>query len=67
MLCVSSSATISATPRGVYREAEAIIAQGIITGERGTDGHVLTIEGRPRDRTLTVQLALSIASRTGFR
>jgi hypothetical protein len=35
-----------------------IIAQEIITGERGTDGHLLTIEGRPSDQTLEVQLAL---------
>jgi hypothetical protein len=42
----------------VIVKQKPIIAQGIITGERGTDGHVLTIEGRPRDRTFTVQLAL---------
>jgi hypothetical protein len=42
----------------VYVKRKPIIAQEIITGERGTDGHVLTIEGRPQDCTLTVQLAL---------
>jgi len=42
----------------VFVKHKPIIAQEIITGERGTDGHVLTIEGRPPDRTLTVQLAL---------
>jgi hypothetical protein len=40
----------------VFAKQKAIIAQEIITGERGTDGHVLTIEGSPQD--LTVQLAL---------
>ena len=40
----------------VFVKRKAIIAQEIITGERGTDGHVLTIEGR--DRTLQVQRAL---------
>jgi hypothetical protein len=42
----------------VFVKQKPIIAQEIITGERGTDGHVLTIEGRPADRTLIVQLAL---------
>ena len=42
----------------VLVKQKPIIAQEIITGERGTDGHVLTIEGRPQDRTLTVQLNL---------
>jgi hypothetical protein len=42
----------------VFVKPKPIIAQEIITGERGTDGHVLTIEGRPADRTLEVQLAL---------
>jgi HNH endonuclease len=44
--------------RRVFVKAKPIIAQEIITGERGTDGHVLTIEGCPKDRTLEVQLAL---------
>ena len=42
----------------VFVKQKPIIAQEIISGERGTDGHVLTIEGRPADRTLQVQLAL---------
>lgn len=42
----------------VFVKQKPIIAQEIITGERGTDGHVLTIEGRPADRTLIVQLTL---------
>ena len=42
----------------VFVKHKPIIAQEILTGQRGTDDHVLTIEGRPRDRTLTVQLAL---------
>ena len=42
----------------VFVKQKPIIAQEIITGERGTDGHVLTVEGRPWDRTLEVQLAL---------
>jgi hypothetical protein len=42
----------------VFVKQKPIIAQEIITGERGTDGHVLTIEGRTADRTLMVQLAL---------
>jgi hypothetical protein len=42
----------------VFVKGKPIIAQEIITGERGTDGHVLTVEGRPADRTLTVQLTL---------
>lgn len=42
----------------VFVKQKPIIAQEVITGERGTDGHVLTIEGRPKDRTLMVQLAL---------
>lgn len=35
-----------------------IIAQEIITGERGSDGHILAIEGRPVDRTLEVNMTL---------
>jgi HNH endonuclease len=42
----------------VFQKQKPIIAQEIITGERGTDGHVLTIDGRPAERTLEVQLAL---------
>jgi hypothetical protein len=42
----------------VFVKHKPIIAQEILTGQRGTDDHVLTIEGRPQDRTLTVQLAL---------
>ena len=42
----------------VFVKQKPIIAQEIMTGERGTDGHVLTVEGRPWDRTLEVQLAL---------
>ncbi len=42
----------------VFEKQKPIIAQEIITGKRGADGHVLTIEGRPADRSLIVQLAL---------
>jgi hypothetical protein len=42
----------------VFVKQKPIIAQEIITGQRGTEGHVLTLEGRPSDRTLEVQLAL---------
>jgi len=42
----------------VFIKHKPIIAQEIITGERGTEGHVLTVEGRSADRTLEVQLAL---------
>lgn len=45
-------------PGRVFVKQKPIIAQEIITGERGTDGHVLTIEGRPADRLLEVQIAL---------
>ena len=42
----------------VLEKQKPIIAQEIITGQRGTDGHVLTIEGRPANQTLMIQLAL---------
>jgi len=42
----------------VFLKHKAIIAQEIISGERGADGHVLTVEGRPKDRTIEVQVAL---------
>ena len=42
----------------LFVKQKPIIAQEIITGQRGTEGHVLTLEGRPSDRTLEVQLAL---------
>lgn len=42
----------------VFVKQKPIIAQEIISGKRGTDGHVLTIEGRPSDRILEVQIAL---------
>lgn len=42
----------------VFVKQKPIIAQEILSGERGTDGRVLTVEGRPSDRTLEVQLAL---------
>lgn len=42
----------------LFVKQKPIIAQEIITGQRGTDGHVLTIEGRPSNRTVMVQLAL---------
>jgi hypothetical protein len=35
-----------------------IIAQEIIRGERWTDGHILTIEGRPKDSVVEAQVAL---------
>jgi hypothetical protein len=41
----------------VFVKHKPIIAQEIVSGERGTDGHVLTIEGRT-DGILEVQLAL---------
>jgi hypothetical protein len=42
----------------IFVKQKPIIAQEIVSGQRGTDGHVLTVEGRPADRTLEVQLAL---------
>ena len=42
----------------VFVKHKPIVAQEIISGQRGTDGHVLTVEGRPADRTLEMQLAL---------
>jgi len=42
----------------VFVKGKAIIAQEIISGERTTDGHVLTVEGRPMDRALEIQVAL---------
>jgi hypothetical protein len=42
----------------VFVKQKPIIAQEILSGERGTDGHVLTVEGRPSDGSLQVQLAL---------
>jgi hypothetical protein len=42
----------------VFVKPKPIVAQEILSGERRTDGHVLTVEGRPSDRTLEVQLAL---------
>jgi len=41
-----------------FVKRKPIIAQEIIRSERWTDGHVLTIEGRPRDRIVEVQVAL---------
>jgi hypothetical protein len=41
-----------------YIKPNAIIAQEIIKNERWTDGHVLTIEGRPKDGTVLAQVAL---------
>ncbi|MGF7183227.1 hypothetical protein [Tunturiibacter psychrotolerans] len=42
----------------VFVKGKPITAQEIVTGERGTDGHVLTVEGRRAERTLEMQLAL---------
>jgi len=42
----------------VFVKGKPIIAQEIVTGQRGTDGHVLTVEGRLSDQTLEIQLAL---------
>jgi hypothetical protein len=42
----------------VIDRKKPIIAQEIITGQRGTDGHILAIEGRPADRTLEVSITL---------
>jgi hypothetical protein len=41
-----------------YIKPDAIIAQEILRNERWTDGHVLTIEGRPKDSTVLAQVAL---------
>jgi hypothetical protein len=41
-----------------FVKQKAIIAQEIIRGERWTDAHVLTIEGRPNDGVVEVQVAL---------
>lgn len=40
----------------VFDRQKPIIAQEIITGERGSDGHILAIEGK--DRTLDVNMTL---------
>jgi hypothetical protein len=42
----------------VFIKRKGIIAQEILSGERGADGHVLTVEGRPKDRSIEVQVAL---------
>jgi hypothetical protein len=42
----------------VFAKSKPIIAQEIITGEHRLYGHVLTVEGKPQDRTIEVQLAL---------
>lgn len=42
----------------VFVKQKPIIAQEIVSGQRGTDGHILTVEGRPADSTLEIQLAL---------
>jgi hypothetical protein len=42
----------------VFMRQKPIIAQEIIAGVRGTDGHILTIEGRPEDPTLEVLVTL---------
>jgi hypothetical protein len=41
-----------------YIKPNAIIAQEILKNERWTDGHILTIEGRPKDATVLAQVAL---------
>jgi hypothetical protein len=41
-----------------FLKQKAIIAQEIISGERGAGGHVLTLEGRPKDQVIEVRLAL---------
>jgi hypothetical protein len=41
-----------------YIKEKPIIAQEIIRNERWTDGHVLTIEGRPKDGVVEAQVAL---------
>jgi hypothetical protein len=41
-----------------FVKQKPIIAQEIISGERMTDGHVLGLEGRPKDRTIEAQVAL---------
>jgi HNH endonuclease len=41
-----------------FVKRKPIIAQEIVHGERVTDGHVLTIDCRPHDRVVEVQVAL---------
>jgi hypothetical protein len=41
-----------------YIKPNAIIAQEILKNERWTDGHILTIEGRPKDANVLAQIAL---------
>ena len=42
----------------VFVKHKPIIAQEIVRDERWTDGHILTIEGRPKDSVVEVQVAL---------
>jgi hypothetical protein len=42
----------------VFVKNKPIIAQEIVNGQRVTDGHVLTIDCRPHDRVVEVQVAL---------
>jgi hypothetical protein len=42
----------------VFVKHKPIIAQEIIHNERWTDGHILTIEGRPKDNVVEAQVAL---------
>ena len=42
----------------MFVRPKPIIAQEIIRDERWTDGHILTIEGRPKDGIFEVQVAL---------
>ena len=42
----------------MFIKQKPIIAQEIVRAERWTDGHILTIEGRPKDRIVEGQVAL---------
>jgi hypothetical protein len=42
----------------MFVKPKPIIAQEIIRDERWTDGHILTIEGRPKDDIVEVQVAI---------
>jgi len=51
----------------VFVKEKPIIAQEIVTGQRGTDDHVLTVEGRPADRTLQVSSSFGTVKRPSLK
>jgi hypothetical protein len=53
-----AAALISVRKPSTARLAAPIVAQEIVRAERWTDGHILTIEGRPKDRIVEGQVAL---------